>query len=228
MRGFKETKLDYFIKLGGSLMNPFKNFSVLADYFGNLAKENNYIIFPGGGVIDNYIESIDKDYPLAPIVHHHLCARAQDQTGLFFYSQCNNAEFFEDFIDIENIFLKRKLAIMLPMKQIINLNVFEMTWDITSDTMSAYFAYLLGAKNFVILTNVDGLYEDISKPDTLIREISATNLIKYGHSVVDACLAPFLLNKGMDCVILNGNNKDNIENFFNNRQYNGTFIYGNQ
>lgn len=223
MKGFKKSKVDYFIKLGGSLMSNFKLLSKVLD---NESSKKNIVIFPGGGVIDNLIEEIDVKNKLQPIVHHQLCARAQDQTGLFFYSHSNNSTFFTDFVEMDKIFSENRLAIILPMKQILSLDIFEMSGEITSDTMSAFFSNFVKAKTFVILTNVDGLLEDVDDSNSLIENITAKDLIKYGHCVIDMCLAHYLIENKLDCIILNGLDIKNLKNFFSGENYKGTRITG--
>lgn len=158
--GFQEFDVDILVKLGGSLLDDLEKCRLLTSELSELGRHHNIVVFPGGGPIDNYIEDLDKTISFLPEIHHNLCARAQDQTGLIFGSMCSNAQFFSSFSDMKKIFDDHKLAVMLPMNMIIQLNVFEQSWEITSDTMAAYFADLLSADKFAILTNVDGIYEN--------------------------------------------------------------------
>ncbi len=228
LSGFQNLNVDVLIKLGGSLLNDLEKCKVLAHELSELGKQHNIVVFPGGGPIDNYIEKLDQDLHFPPVIHHNLCARAQDQTGLIFGSMCgvDNAKFFSSFTEMQKIFDDHSIAVMLPMQMIIQLNVFEQSWKITSDTMSAYFANLLSANKFAILTNVDGLYADSSsmtgKP---LDAINASVLRSWSATCVDTCLCPFLLENNLTCKILNGYDVSSIHDWVKNTTDKGTTIH---
>lgn len=226
--GFNPSGVDCLIKLGGSLLGDLANCRKLATLFDSLAETKRIVLFPGGGPIDNYIESLDEQLSFAPEIHHQLCARAQDQTGLIFGSLCNRAEFFTSPVELPAIQKARKVAIMLPMKMIVDLDVFAKSWQITSDTMAAYFAATLGAKKFSILTNVDGLLlpsDQIEKPK-LVEAISATEMLGLGSTCVDECLPPFLNETGLACKVMNGANLEAIQEWAIHGGGLGTLISG--
>lgn len=223
--GFQGSQADVFLKLGGSILGDLSKCQELASSLSVLAASYKIIIFPGGGPIDKYIESLDQSLHFPPLVHHQACARAQDQTGLIFGSLCNNAGYFCTPTELADIFSAKKLAIMLPMKLIIDLDVFAKGWEITSDTMSAFFAYLFSIERFAILTNVDGVYQsrdDISgRP---IPSLRASELKDWGRTSVDECLSPFLLKHNMRCHVLNGFKPSVVTNWIRTGECNGTTI----
>ena len=136
--GFQDLDVDILIKLGESLLNNLKQCKLLASELSDLGTRHNIVVFLGGGRIDNYIEKLDKTISFKSEIHHNLCARAQDQTGLIFGSMCNKVEFFSTFVEMKKIFNNDRLAIMLSSNMIIQLNVFEQSWNVTSDTIAAY------------------------------------------------------------------------------------------
>lgn len=104
------------------------------------------------------------------------------------------------------------------------------SWNITSDSISAYIANLLKAK-LLIATNVDGIYTQ--KPTNVgakfVHEIDAKKLLTFDETSVDLMLAEYLLKFGTNCFVVNGNfpqrvlsliesNKDSkiIDNDYNN------------
>ncbi len=224
--GFQDLDVDVLIKLGGSLLNNLEKCKLLASELSDLGTHHNIVVFPGGGPIDNYIEKLNKTVSFQPEIHHNLCARAQDQTGLIFGSMCGDVGFFSTFVDMKKIFDNDKLAVMLPSNMIIQLNVFEQSWRITSDTMSAYFANILSAKKFAILTDVDGIYEDSNdmsgKPQSTAN---ASVLNGTSATCVDACLPPFLMEKNQTCTVLNGYDVKSIRDFVESKTGKGTIIY---
>ena len=223
--GFQNLGVDVLIKLGGSLLDDIPKCKLLASELSDLGKHYNIVVFPGGGPIDNYIEKLDKSISFKPEIHHNLCARAQDQTGLIFGSMCSDVGFFSTFVEMKKIFDNSKLAIMLPMNMIVQLDVFEQNWNVTSDTMSAYFANILSAEKFSILTNVNGIYKKSNLVGDMYHSIDAGVLNDKSATCVDVCLPPFLLEKNQTCHVLNGYDVKSIRDFIKNKTEKGTVIH---
>jgi 5-(aminomethyl)-3-furanmethanol phosphate kinase len=220
-KNFVDLKIDYLIKLGGSLIANIDKAQNLAETLIALSENNRIVIFPGGGPIDNLIENIDKQFTLNEITHHQACARAQDQTGLIFANF--NLNFFEttdNFADVRDILKRKKIPVLLPSKLIFMLDPFEKSWNISSDSMGAYFSFLLEANKFLILTDVDGIYTKNPTKDKdakLIPKLTVNQLDDLGQTSVDETLCDFLFNASMSCWVLNGHNYDNLIDFFNQK-----------
>jgi len=80
------------------------------------------------------------------------------------------------------------------------------SWNMTSDSISAYIANLVKAK-LLIATNVDGIYTQ--KPTTVgakfIHEIDAKKLLTFDETSVDLMLPELLAKFGTNCFVVNGN-----------------------
>lgn len=87
----------------------------------------------------------------------------------------------------------------------------ENSWNLTSDSISAYIANLLKAK-LLIVTNVDGIYTQ--KPNIVgskfIDEIDAKKLLSFNETSVDLMLGKLLLEFGMNCFVVNGNYPERV------------------
>ena len=223
--GFRDPGVDLFLKIGGSLLQKLDACQELAQTLERLARTHRLVLFPGGGPIDNYIESLDESLHFAPPIHHQLCARAQDQTGLIFGSFMENAGYFTRLVELGGLLAARRPAILLPAAMILDLDVFEQSWKITSDTMAAYFAHLVRADRFAILTDVDGVYDDVNRPeDGVLSELPASRLLGRGRTAVDECLPPFLLKHGLACQVLNGFDVEAVESWITGTARPGTAI----
>ncbi|MDR0900675.1 MAG: delta 1-pyrroline-5-carboxylate synthetase [Methanobrevibacter sp.] len=102
----------------------------------------------------------------------------------------------------------------------------ENSWDMTSDSISAYVAKLLKAK-LLIATNVDGIYTQ--KPDQLgskfIDEIDAKKLLTFNETSVDLMLGKLLLEFGMNCFVVNGNFPERVLSLINETTDDYNFPY---
>ncbi len=95
-------------------------------------------------------------------------------------------------------------------------------YNINGDMFAGHLAGALGASHFVILTDVDGLYRDIRKPESLIRQLTPGQLVQLrADGIIAGGMIPKLeactiaLEKGAgSAVILNGTKPESISNFF--------------
>ncbi len=233
MRGFTDYKIVCVIKFGGSILQDQTLCQNAIDEISQLARKGyRLMLIPGGGPTDKTIEALDQRHPFDAQTHHKACARAQDQTGLMICDSLWNGKFracetLEEVIEAND---QGCVAVLLPSRLIFDLNPFERTWDITSDAMSVYFSWLVGAKHTIILSDVDGIYKDgdIGNPKKLIKEISATALESMGHTAVDVCTPAFLASKKMECLVMNATHSNQIEKYLLNQREDlvGTLIYG--
>jgi aspartokinase-like uncharacterized kinase len=219
MKGFVDYNIDYVVKFGGSLLEEKDILRELVKSLGMAAKSGKRIvIIPGGGPTDNTIERLDKWAKFHKNTHHRACALAQDQTGIMLsdIGYEDNLRICDNLEDMLPILEKNCLPILLPSKIIFAINPFEKTWEITSDSMAAWFSWLLNCDKTIILTNVDGIYhnEFIGNESYFISNIKASELISMGHTSVDQCFANFVLSKNMKSWIINGLKPEKVASFF--------------
>lgn len=229
--GFVDYDIDAVVKVGGSLLsNETLCRGTVKALAGQASKGFRLLVVPGGGPTDNTIESLDAVYKFQPDTHHRACARAQDQTGLMIcdeslgsmLSPCETLE------EVQSALGAGKVAVLLPSRLIFDLDPFARTWDITSDAIAAYFAWLVTSKQLIMVTNVDGVHLDAAVDDStkLIERITASELEHLGHTAVDACVAPFLRSKCMNAWVLNGAHADRIGVALRGGTPRGTYIEG--
>jgi aspartokinase-like uncharacterized kinase len=229
MRGFTDYRVDCVIKFGGSLLLDEKRCRAAIDGLVEAASRGHrLLIMPGGGPTDKTIEGLDRRHPFHPDTHHRACARAQDQTGLMISDPCfsSSLEPAETLEDVRRILDRGRVAVLLPSRLIAALDPFERTWEITSDAMAIWLAWLVSARLAIILTDVDGVFAPghINEKDHLIASIAASQLEQLGHTSVDACTAPFLNERYVDSWVLNGSHPERMLAVLAGEQAIGTHI----
>jgi len=213
LRCFVDFRPDAFVKVGGSLAKDRGSFRKLALVLAQAAERARIIAFPGGGPTDKVIEEFNAGEALKPGVHHQACARAQDQTGLLFSNFSERIVPVEEFASMAAALEEGKLPVLLPSRLLFALEPVEKTWEITSDTIGAYFAWLVEAPQYVILKSIDGIPKP-GRDGGVYSEISASELEQRAGDEVDAILPGFLKAAGMRAVILNGRDTDRVAAFF--------------
>jgi len=133
-----------------------------------------------------------------------------------------------DLKKVKEIANSHKIPILACSKILKDLDPFEPSWDLSSDSIAAYFSNLLEAK-LLIATNVDGIYT--RKPtlaeSNFIDEIDAKELLNFDETSVDLKLAELLLEFGSNCFVVNGNYPERVLSIINNNinVYNFRYTY---
>jgi aspartokinase-like uncharacterized kinase len=121
-----------------------------------------------------------------------------------------------------------KIPILACSKILKELDPFEYSWNVTSDSIAAYISNLLEAK-LLIATNVDGIYTRNPTLDmsNFIDEIDAKNLLNFDETSVDLMLAELLLEFGSNCFVVNGNYPERVMSIIsdNTDVYNFQYTY---
>lgn len=196
------------VKFGGSLLADVGAAARVAEVLAGAPEDERLLVFPGGGPMDKAIEAIARQVGFDGPTINPACMRALDQTGILLAAMSPRLAAVDNLADARDVLARGEVPVLLPSKLILSLDVFTREDVITSDSLGAYFAFVVGAERFVVLTDVDGVYESIEGPADerrLIESVSATDLAERGATSVDRCLAPFLVATRMPAWVLNGN-----------------------
>ncbi len=227
--GFVEYGFDSIVKFGGSLLVDQSITSVAVKALEKCASlSQRILVFPGGGPTDKTIEEINQRTPFAPETHHHACVLAQDQTGLMicdpaFGQMLTPCSTITDAMAISD---GGKIPVLLPSQIVLDLNPFEKIWEITSDGMAVWLAWLLDAPMTAILTNVDGIFPPGSNfaKDKVVPYISAQELCNWGHTAVDRCVPEFISQRGGKAWVGHGGFTDRLSKALTGQPTVGTYI----
>jgi aspartokinase-like uncharacterized kinase len=125
---------------------------------------------------------------------------AMDQYGYVLNHLIENSYFISDpFLAHENS-ESGKVAILLPSAAVFRLDPLPHSWEVTSDTIAAWVAQLIGCPRLVLIKDVDGL---MTTGDELIEEISVELLTDLTGGV-DGYLSRFLSATRIETWLING------------------------
>jgi aspartokinase-like uncharacterized kinase len=111
--------------------------------------------------------------------------------------------------------LPRQVEILLPYLVMRERDPLPHSWDVTSDTISAWVASELGL-DLLILKSVDGIRGEGGLVPTITSPVPT--------DVVDPCLIPFALARRVRITILNGRAAGRVRDFLRGREVPGTVI----
>jgi 5-(aminomethyl)-3-furanmethanol phosphate kinase len=184
------------VKLGGSL---YPRVPAIVPVLR--AAERPLLIVPGGGPFANTVREIHADDDTA----HWMAIAAMEQYGWHVASH--------GLPTTGTLAVPDRPTVLLPYRCMRDLDPLPHSWDVTSDTIAAWVAGILGL-DLLILKSVNG----ISTGDTLLETVTAP----LETDVVDPSFLPFVLGKKIKTSIINGSDMDCIRQFLAGHAVPGT------
>jgi aspartokinase-like uncharacterized kinase len=163
------SSLPVVVKMGGSLYDRVPDLVPVL-----LASGRPLFIVPGGGMFADAVRKSRVDDNSA----HWMAIAAMDQYGWFIASQGIMATALLQAPD--------RPVVFLPYCSMRQHDPLPHTWDVTSDSIAAWVADILGL-NLLLLKSVDGILEN----DSLMKHVN----IPVKTEVVDPFFIPFVLEK---------------------------------
>jgi aspartokinase-like uncharacterized kinase len=213
--------MEAVVKVGGSLAENPTNLERLCQELNLLAKTYKMLVVPGGGKFADTARNFDENYNLSSTVAHKMAILAMDQYGLLLSDIVPDSYVSYSLKEISNS-AGGILPIFLPSTFIFREDPLEHSWDVTSDTIAAYIAGLLHTEKLILATDVDGIFSEDPEKNldaTLITKLPAKRLLGWNkRTSVDKALPKILLQKLLDCYVVNGRYPERIKQILENRK----------
>jgi 5-(aminomethyl)-3-furanmethanol phosphate kinase len=214
--------MDAVIKVGGSLSETPVALKALGVELCRLAKKYRIAVVPGGGKFADAVRDLDAKFGLPLAVSHRMAILAMDQYGLLLSQVINEARNCNSLAEAKKISGNGHAAVFLPSKLMEQANPFEPSWEVTSDSVSAYIAVKLKAAKAVFITDVDGVFTRDPKTHAdaeLLAALSVRELLGFGNRTsVDTFLPKFLAKNPLDCYVVNGLHPERVKVILSGRK----------
>jgi 5-(aminomethyl)-3-furanmethanol phosphate kinase len=211
--------LDAVLKIGGSLSRGLA-LSDLCREISRLSKRHSLLVVPGGGKFADQVREAYRQYKLNETSAHCMALLAMDQYGYILNELIENSCLTLDLTAAREAAESSRTAILLPSTIVIRSDPLPHSWRVTSDTIAAWVAQLIGSPRLVLLKNVDGLMTSGKK---LIAEISAEKLAEH-QGGVDEYLSHFLSSAQIETWVINGMLPKRLSELMENDRTTGTKI----
>lgn len=201
------------LKLGGSLIKQGPELLLsLKSWAKN--KKIQLLVVPGGGPFADRIRDMEKTAGFNDDTSHWLAILSMEQYGIYLREK-TKIDTTATLRPFEGV------RILLPYRLLTDNDDLPHSWEVTSDTIGAKFAQMTGAE-YIKVTDVDGILQQ----GILLREVTASDIIRMGQSCVDSYLPHYLKQHEMNCTIVNGNYFSRITGTIMGNRDTSTYIRG--
>jgi len=212
--------MDAPLKIGGSLSEEPVKLRALCRELSEMARTHRVTVVPGGGRFADSVRKLDERFNLQATVAHNMAILAMDQYGMFLSSITPGSRTTRTLDGARQHSEAGLVPILLPSRLMSRADPLPHSWEVTSDSITAYIAGELRSEKLVLVTDVDGIYTGDPKDDPaaeLIEEISVADLSKReARTSVDSYLPMIIREARLDCYVVNGGYPERVRAILDN------------
>lgn len=176
------------IKLGGSLMTDAATLVQCLNTAETIKEK--VVIVPGGGVFADQVRASQQQWQFDDGIAHEMAILAMKQMALLFKSLKPSFVLAENTSLIHQAMMNHPVVIWSPDPTVLDVSTIEASWNVTSDSLAAWLAGQLNAKELIVVKSAD-------IPQNLTRQ----QMQDYG--LVDKAFVDFTLSATYNITLLN-------------------------
>jgi aspartokinase-like uncharacterized kinase len=178
---------------------------------GRQARRHFLVVVPGGGAFADEVRRADRRFALAESAAHWMAILAMDQYG----------HLLADLTPGSVVVRRRselapgRLNVLAPFVWLRHADPLPHSWDVTSDSIAAWFARVLGARRLMLVKHEDGFIGPARGPGRIPRNVRKIELDAFA-SAVDPYFAR-ALDPAVGCWLVRGHLPHRIERLIGTR-----------
>jgi aspartokinase-like uncharacterized kinase len=144
------------VKVGGGLAAIPGALARVGQAIGRVARTRTVVVVPGGGPFADGVRAFDREHGLSATAAHWMAILAMDQYAYVLADRIPHATTVEDRTGIDCAHAQGNVPVLRPARWLHATDELPHSWDVTSDSLAAYLAMLLGAGELVLVKPVAG------------------------------------------------------------------------
>lgn len=205
---------EVFLKIGGSILDHDAVTAALVPTITSLAPQYRIIVLTGGGQAAKRVKANQvklggdfydfwKATGLFPEVNAYLLA---SYSNAFTIVKCA--------AEIQACFASGRVAIFAPAGAILSSLYFLPDWLVTTDSMGLHFAKQAGARRYVVVSDVDGIFPKAPAKDgrgAPFQRMTVDDLEQLSSSKLDPGFSHYYRRFPLPTFIVNGHHPDRVD-----------------
>lgn len=144
------------IKVGGSLASIDGALRTVGSALAGRASTEPLIVIPGGGPFADTVRAFADQHPLSRSAAHWMAILGMDQYAFALAEQIPGARVVDDLLGIQRAHSEGVIPVLAPSRWLRAADELPHRWEVTSDSLAAYLAMLLGAERLVLVKATPG------------------------------------------------------------------------
>ena len=143
--------VECVIKVGGGLLARADTFDAVIAEISLASREATLLIVPGGGPFADTVRDLNRRFGLSDDAAHWMAILAMDQYAHLIASRLPSGEVVCGPDEIESALQRRRILVLAPYQWMRDVDPLPHSWDVTSDSISAWVAGQVGAARLVLV-----------------------------------------------------------------------------
>ena len=152
------------IKVGGGLLAHAACFDSVLEQIASASREAALLIVPGGGPFADTVRDLDRRVGLSDDAAHWMAILAMDQYAHLIASRLPGGEVVCRLDEIALALKRRRTPVLAPYQWMRDADPLPHSWDVTSDSISAWVAGQVEAARLVLVKPPGASGPDIVDP----------------------------------------------------------------
>ena len=144
-------KIDAVIKVGGGLLADTGSLDTVLREIETVARDCSLLVVPGGGPFADMVRQIDRQIGLSDNTAHWMAILAMDQYAQLIAPRLTNGKLVSASGEIEMAIGRGRIPVLAPYQWMRDADPLPHSWDVTSDSISAWVAGQVGASRLVLV-----------------------------------------------------------------------------
>ena len=139
------------VKLGGGVLAHGEHFDRALAAIAAAAREHPLLVVPGGGPFADAVRDVDRRCGLSDVAAHWMAVLAMDQYAHLVAARLAGAVLVEEPAAITAALRAGHVPVLAPSRWLRAADPLPHTWDVTSDSLAAWIAGVVGARRLVLI-----------------------------------------------------------------------------
>jgi aspartokinase-like uncharacterized kinase len=184
--------VETVVKLGGGVVAHAPHLAAALDAIARGALTRRLLIVPGGGLFADAVRDADRRLGLSDDAAHWMAILGMNQSAHLLTERLRGGVLVEDAMAIGAAIDGRRIPVLAPYRWLREADPLPHSWDVTSDSIAAWIAGELGARQVVLVkppgASGDGLVDPYFSR-ALPREIACATVPADRIAVLETTLA---------------------------------------
>jgi 5-(aminomethyl)-3-furanmethanol phosphate kinase len=144
------------VKVGGGLTTTPGLLPRVGEAVARAAVRHALVVLPGGGPFADQVRAFDRLHRLSADAAHWMAILGMDQYAVALSDVIPRSRLVEELAGVRLAHGEGMVPVLAPARWLRATDELPHTWDVTSDSLAAYLATLLGADTLVLVKPVSG------------------------------------------------------------------------
>ena len=145
------TNVETVVKLGGSTLVHSALFDGVVRAICVAARWRRLLVVPGGGLFADAVREADRRVRLSDDTAHWMAVMAMDQSAHVVSCRLDGGVVITSVGEIASVLAAGGVPVLAPARWLQEADPLPHSWDVTSDSIAAWVAGRVGARNLVLI-----------------------------------------------------------------------------